>query len=142
SQRKRRSISGARSNSIRRIRPRARTCKSSGAVLRVDNSVGANCTDCTDRAARVRAPSAKQTGGSTVKFRVKRSNRRKFLLALASSAGVIATDALGIEPSSLRLTHFKIGPAPRHRFVQFTDIHHKGDAAFLRKVVETINAQN
>ena len=72
---------------------------------------------------------------------VKRFTRRKFFLALGSSAAVLGADAAKIEPRSLRVTHLKIGNAPRHRFVHFTDIHHKGDTAFLNHVVETINAQ-
>jgi len=73
---------------------------------------------------------------------VKRFSRRKFFLASGSAAVLTVTDAFGIEPASLRVTHFKIGPQPKHRFVHFTDVHHKGNAPFLEQVVKTINAQH
>ncbi len=50
-----------------------------------------------------------------------------------------ATDAFAIEPQSLRVRSLRFGETPRHRFVHLTDIHHKGDAAFLQQVVKKVN---
>ena len=65
--------------------------------------------------------------------------RRKFLtlgaLALPAAAGV---DAAWIEPTALRVTNLMLTPG-RLRFVQFTDWHYKGDAAYAAEVVRTIN---
>jgi uncharacterized protein len=83
----------------------------------------------------------KTTGILNCRIVVKRISRRKFLLGLGSTAAVLWTDAMGIEPGSLRVTHFKIGAAPKHRFVHFTDVHHKGDTRFLQEVVDRINAE-
>jgi uncharacterized protein len=71
---------------------------------------------------------------------VKRISRKKFLLGLGSMAAIVGTDAMAIEPSSLKETHFRIGKAAKHRFVHFTDVHHKGDTRFLKAVVDRINA--
>jgi predicted MPP superfamily phosphohydrolase len=64
--------------------------------------------------------------------------RRKFLglaaLALPAAAGA---DARWIEPRALRVTALNRGHA--HRFVHFTDFHHKGDVHYAAEVVRTIN---
>lgn len=49
--------------------------------------------------------------------------------------------AAGIEPGWLKIEHIRLSGQPKHRFVQVTDIHHKGDLEFLEKVVRAINAQ-
>ncbi len=69
--------------------------------------------------------------------------RRRFLLAAAllSSPLVVCADAKWLEPKWLKVRRVKLGwNAPRHRFLQFTDVHHKGDRAYLLSVVKTINA--
>ncbi|MFL6542831.1 MAG: metallophosphoesterase [Chthoniobacterales bacterium] len=66
--------------------------------------------------------------------------RRKFLglatLALPAAAGA---DARWIEPTALRVTTLNRGHT--HRFVHFTDFHHKGDTRYAAEVVRTINEQ-
>jgi predicted MPP superfamily phosphohydrolase len=74
-----------------------------------------------------------------------RISRRKFI---ASACGVllvspfaVAADAKWIEPTWLKVRRVCIGSGPpSHRLVHFTDIHHKGDRAYLETVVKTINS--
>ena len=54
---------------------------------------------------------------------------------------VVAAEAIGIEPKWLNVEHIRLTESPQHRFVHVTDIHHKGDADYLEKVVRAINAQ-
>jgi predicted MPP superfamily phosphohydrolase len=70
-------------------------------------------------------------------------SRRKFigLTALAIPA-VIGADARWIEPTSLRVTNLKLSGNAKHRFVHFTDFHHKGDTDYAAKVIRTINELN
>ena len=50
-------------------------------------------------------------------------------------------DARCLEPKWLKTRHLRIGNSkPTHRFVHFTDVHHKGDRAYLEEVVRRINA--
>ncbi len=69
-------------------------------------------------------------------------NRRRFLLAamLLSPVAIVA-DAKWLEPTWLKVRrlHFASGK-PTHRFVHFTDLHHKGDRTYALAVVKTINA--
>jgi predicted MPP superfamily phosphohydrolase len=71
-----------------------------------------------------------------------RFNRRKFLGAMFVGAPVaMAADAYWVEPEWLRITrHRMISGTPTHRFVHFTDLHHKGDRAYLEKVVREVNS--
>lgn len=57
-----------------------------------------------------------------------------FLLAVAALAY-----ARYIEPRWLRVNKIRLSKAPRVRLVHISDLHHKGDATFLRRVVATIN---
>jgi predicted MPP superfamily phosphohydrolase len=68
--------------------------------------------------------------------------RRKFLLGtLCSIPPLLLADAAFLEPSWLRVRTLRMGNAqPGQRFVHFTDLHHKGNAAFLGKVVQAINS--
>jgi predicted MPP superfamily phosphohydrolase len=69
-------------------------------------------------------------------------NRRRFLLAamLLSPLAVVG-DAKWLEPTWLKTRRLRFGEGkPAHRFVHFTDLHHKGDRAYARAVVETINS--
>jgi hypothetical protein len=70
----------------------------------------------------------------------KKLSRRQFLglglVALPAAAGI---DGRFAEPTWLRVTHFDLQPNPTCRFVQISDLHYKGDAAYLAKVVRTIN---
>jgi uncharacterized protein len=67
--------------------------------------------------------------------------RRKFLAGLLAAPATVIGDSIGIEPGWLRVERIRLSANPKHRFVHFTDIHHKGDAAFLERVVGKINAQ-
>lgn len=69
-------------------------------------------------------------------------SRRRFLLAglLASPCALVA-DARWIEPDWLKVRHLCFANGkPSHRFVHFTDLHHKGDRDYAREVVNTINS--
>ncbi len=68
--------------------------------------------------------------------------RRNFLrLALYATPAVAFAEAKFIEPTWLKVRQLRVGTAPAmHRFVHFTDLHHKGDRAYLQAVVAQINA--
>jgi predicted MPP superfamily phosphohydrolase len=74
--------------------------------------------------------------------KVPRLSRRKFIIAaLLATPGLAVADAKWIEPTWLKVRHIRIGNRePAHRFVHFTDIHHKGDLNYLKAVVERINS--
>ncbi len=68
-------------------------------------------------------------------------NRRRFLrCAFCSAPFVAAADAFALEPEWIKLRTIRLASGKSvHRFVQFTDLHHKGDRAYLEKVVRIIN---
>ena len=73
-------------------------------------------------------------------MRFPKISRRKFIAAaLLATPGAVLADATLVEPTGLKVRHQKIGGQPAHRFVHFTDLHHKGDRRYLESVVETIN---
>jgi predicted MPP superfamily phosphohydrolase len=74
-----------------------------------------------------------------MKFR--KISRRRFILAtlLASPAAVMG-DARWIEPQWVAVRRLRLSDHPNHRFVQFSDLHHKGDRAHTQSVVDTINS--
>ncbi len=69
-------------------------------------------------------------------------NRRRFLqLALAGTPLLAAGDAWMLEPEWLKTQTLRIGTdAPTHRLAHITDLHYKGDRAYLREIVEQVNA--
>ena len=73
----------------------------------------------------------------------KRLSRRGFLLA-SFTAGVpllTVADAKWFEPSWIKIHRRRLGSQkPKHRLVQLTDIHHKGDRAYLNAIVQKTNA--
>ncbi len=71
-------------------------------------------------------------------------NRRRFVLAtLAALPVAAAADAFWIEPRWLKVRRLRLAAGkPTHRLVHFTDLHHKGNRAFLESVVRKINAQS
>ncbi len=71
-----------------------------------------------------------------------KTNRRRFLLsALLLSPMLALTDALWVERTWIRTRFVRIGTEkPTHRIVHFTDLHHKGDRAYLEGIVQKINA--
>ena len=66
---------------------------------------------------------------------MRRLTRRQFLgLGLVALAGGgRASTARFAEPTWLRVTHFDLHPQPTSRFVQFSDLHYKGDAEYARE---------
>lgn len=72
---------------------------------------------------------------------MRRFSRRKLIAAALGTPLVGVAHAAGLEPSWLTVERFRLSEQPKHRFVQVSDIHHKGDRQFLEKVVRTINAQ-
>jgi len=69
-------------------------------------------------------------------------NRRRFLRALLYGLPALAgADVLWVEPAWFKVIHLRLAKdKPVHRFIHFTDLHHKGDRAFLESVVKRINA--
>jgi predicted MPP superfamily phosphohydrolase len=76
---------------------------------------------------------------------LKNLSRRKFLTALGAvfvgTPLVVAADAKWMEPTWLKVRRLRIGTGkPTHRFVHFTDLHHKGDRKYLQTVINLINS--
>jgi predicted MPP superfamily phosphohydrolase len=69
-------------------------------------------------------------------------SRRRLLLAAILSAPVAAVaDAKWLEPDWIKVRRVRLGGRkPSHRIVHFSDVHHKGDRAYLLSVVNKINA--
>jgi predicted MPP superfamily phosphohydrolase len=68
-------------------------------------------------------------------------NRRRFIAALLAGAPLaIVADSFWWEPGWLKVRKLKLADSPKHRFVHFTDLHHKGERDYLQKVVNKINA--
>jgi len=60
---------------------------------------------------------------------------------MLSTPLIAGADAKWLEPKWLKVRRVKLSPnPPRHQFVQFTDLHHKGDRAYLMEVVKTVNS--
>ncbi|HVY69661.1 MAG TPA: metallophosphoesterase, partial [Verrucomicrobiae bacterium] len=69
-----------------------------------------------------------------------RLTRRGFFRAAASVSAFSALDAFAMEPTWLRVRHIRLAKGkPAHRLVHLTDIHHKGDAAWLKQVIHRVN---
>ena len=75
-------------------------------------------------------------------MRTGKYSRRRFLIAALLSAPFLAVaDAKWVEPKWVRTRRIRLGDrTPTHRIVHFTDVHHKGDRAYLEAVVRRINA--
>jgi uncharacterized protein len=69
-------------------------------------------------------------------------NRRKFILtALLATPCAIAADARWLEPQWVKIHRLRLSQGqPTHRFVHFSDLHHKGDRAHSESVVAMINS--
>ena len=68
-------------------------------------------------------------------------SRRKFIRASCVLAPFsVVGDARWVEPEWVKTTHLRFSDKPAHRFVQFSDLHHKGDRAHTQSVVDQINA--
>jgi predicted MPP superfamily phosphohydrolase len=74
-------------------------------------------------------------------MRFGRINRRHFLfLSVAAAPALVCADADWLEPQWVKIRHVKLaGKNPSHRIVHITDVHHKGDRAYLESVVAKIN---
>jgi uncharacterized protein len=68
-------------------------------------------------------------------------NRRSFLfLSFAAAPALVCADASWLEPQWVKVRTIKLADnGPSHRIVHFTDVHHKGDRAYLESVVTSIN---
>ena len=71
-----------------------------------------------------------------------RISRRKFIAAaFLATPGAVFADAKYLEPTWLKVRNLRVGSgSPTHRFVHFTDLHHKGDRDYLKTVVAKINS--
>ena len=74
-------------------------------------------------------------------------NRRRFFqrLGLAGGSTLLlgAADAKWVEPHWLKIRRLRMFTgAPLCRFAYFTDLHYKGDRAYVQSVVAAINAQS
>ncbi len=69
-------------------------------------------------------------------------SRRRFLLGVLLASPVLAVgDARWLEPTWVRTRRLRLTQGnPTHRIVQLTDVHHKGDRAYLQAVVKKVNA--
>lgn len=72
---------------------------------------------------------------------MRRLSRRQFLAGLVGASALGPVHAFGFEPTWLKVERIRLNSAPRHRLVQVTDIHYKGDHHFLQKVVNAINRE-
>src|SRR6188474_2181675 len=69
------------------------------------------------------------------------SRRKFFLMALLAAPSLAVADALQFEPGWTRTRKIRFGDSkPSHRFVHFTDLHHRGDRAYLKGVADKINS--
>ena len=75
-------------------------------------------------------------------MRLGKINRRKFILtALLATPLALAGDAKFVEPTWLKVQRLRTGDGKAGVcFAHFSDIHYKGDRAYLEMVVTTINS--
>lgn len=75
-------------------------------------------------------------------MRAGKFSRRRFLaVALLSAPALAVADARWLEPTWVKVRQVRLGNRrPTHRVVHFTDVHHKGDRAYLQAVVRQINS--
>ena len=69
-------------------------------------------------------------------------SRRQFIAtAMLAAPCALMAEAKFIEPTWLKVRHLRVGSeTPTHRFIHFTDLHHKGDREYLQTVVDRINS--
>ena len=73
-------------------------------------------------------------------MKLPRISRRKFFYSLFLGLPAAAfADSYWLEPNWLKIRQIRLGEKPTHRFVHFTDLHHKGDKQYLESVVQQIN---
>jgi uncharacterized protein len=72
---------------------------------------------------------------------MKLSRRTFCTTGLGAVTGMCAVDAFLLEPSWLKITSLNLEKeGTGHTLIHFTDLHHKGDTAYLETVVNTINS--
>src|SRR3954454_2892550 len=70
-------------------------------------------------------------------------SRRQFLkLAALAAPAVAAADLCLIEPKRLKIRKLNLTATRGCRFVQFSDLHYRGDAEYAAEIVQTINGLN
>ena len=63
------------------------------------------------------------------------------MAAVLSSPFLAMADAKWLEPGWVKVRKIRLNRGkPAHRFIHFTDVHHKGDTVYLESVVRKINA--
>ncbi len=76
-----------------------------------------------------------------MKLPFKLTRRRLLLGAGLGLPAAMLGDAVALEPGWLQVRTVRLAKGrPTHRFVHFTDLHHKGDRKLLLAVVDAINA--
>src|SRR6185436_14215991 len=70
----------------------------------------------------------------------KKFTRRRFLLSALFTSLLAAGDSFCVEPKWVKTRRLRLTENPSHRFVQFSDLHYKGDRAQLKSVVDKINS--
>ncbi len=77
-----------------------------------------------------------------MKVSLPKLSRRRFVwLSLLAAPVAVWAEAKWLEPNWVKVRKFKLtGGQPALRLVQITDIHYKGDRAYLEQVVRKINA--
>jgi len=76
-------------------------------------------------------------------MKLSKINRRRFIFLGASllTPLVVVADARWVEVEWVKIRHLNLATGmPTHRFVHFSDLHHKGDRAHTQSVVNTINS--
>jgi hypothetical protein len=72
---------------------------------------------------------------------MKVSRRRFILTAILAAPCAITADARWLEPQWVKIHRLRLSQGqPEHRFVHFSDLHHKGDRARSESVVAMINS--
>ena len=69
------------------------------------------------------------------------SRRRLLFYSILAAPALAGADAECLEPHWVKVRTLRMSREnPTHRVVHFTDVHHKGDRAYLESVVRQINA--
>ena len=75
-------------------------------------------------------------------MKLRKITRRRFIFAgLILSPVAVCADAMWVEPEWLKIKTLRLTREnPSHRFIHFTDLHHKGDRAYAESLVRKINS--
>jgi predicted MPP superfamily phosphohydrolase len=73
-------------------------------------------------------------------MKLKKFTRRRFILASLFTSLLVATDARCVEPNWVKTRRLRLNNKPAHRFVQFSDLHYKGDRTHPKSVINRINS--